>query len=152
MHKALYIAPLVIAACITHPARAQDAGSELALCLTQKASAQDRKDFARWAFLTMASHPDYVDLMKPTVAASREEATRAAGALATRLVTETCRDAALKAVADRNALAFQNGFAALGQMAMLEVVGNPEVMRSMSSMDAFLDREKLEALAKPRKP
>jgi hypothetical protein len=32
------------------------------------------------------------------------------------------------------------------------VVGNPEVMRSMSSMDAFLDREKLEALAKPRKP
>ena len=86
--------------------------------------------------------------MRPTVAASREEAARAAGASATRLVTETCRDAALKAVADRNPVAFQTGFAALGQMAMLEVVGNPEVIRSMSSLDAFLDRGRLESLIK----
>lgn len=149
MHKAFFIVPLVAAACIMQPARAQDAGSDLALCLTQKASAQDRKDFARWAFLSMAAHPDYADLMKPTVAASREEAARVVGASATRLVTETCRDAARKAVADRNPIAFQTGFAALGQMAMLEVVGNPEVMRSMSGLEAVLDRGKFEALMKP---
>ncbi len=148
MRRSLSIFVSVIAACIVQPARAQDAGTDLALCLTQKASAQDRKDFARWAFLSMASHPDYADLMRPTVAASREEAARAAGASATRLVTETCRDAALKAVADRNPVAFQTGFAALGQMAMLEVVGNPEVIRSMSSLDAFLDRGRLESLIK----
>ena len=54
MRRSLSIFVSVIAACIVQPARAQDDGTDLALCLTQKASAQDRKEFARWAFLTMA--------------------------------------------------------------------------------------------------
>jgi hypothetical protein len=74
------------------------------------------------------------------------------GELIMRLLTEACRDAAVKAVRYEGATTIQAGFQLLGQVAAQELFASPEVAQAMAGMEKYLDSDKLAALGRAEEP
>jgi hypothetical protein len=110
-----------------------------------KSTGQDRKDLAKWLFTAMAAHAD----MKPLAAVPEEVAegaSKTAGTLFTRLLTETCASEVTAALKAGGPMAIQVGFQTLGQLAMQELMTDKDVAAAMGRLDKHLDRQKLAAL------
>lgn len=126
------------------PARAQVEVQALSACIAEGASAKDRKDLARWMFVSMAAHPD-MRAITSVPATATESASRAAGELLTRLMAETCPAQVKAAMQVGGAMAIQTAFQVLGQLAMQELMSDKDVLATMGILERYIDKQKLEA-------
>ncbi len=75
-----------------------------------------------------------------------EEANATTGALFMRLLTESCKDKAKKALVYEGPASIQLSFTVLGQVAAGELFSSPEVKEAMSGLEKSVDNKKLEQL------
>jgi hypothetical protein len=137
---------LVLAAlCVALGAQAQPPVEAFARCIADSTTGRDRKDLARWLFVAMGAHPEMraIASIAPT---ANEDASRAAGLMFTRLVTETCPKEARAAVQVAGPTAFQSAFTVLGQLAMQELMTDKDVAAGMSAIERHIDAAKVQAV------
>ena len=150
MKLSIFAAALAFAWALTHqPAAAQRAlspqGQALAECLTRSPNAQDRLDLLRWVFIAMARHPSvtsYSTIADP----ERVTINRRAGALYSRLMLDDCPNETRAAVLAEGETALYAPFATLGDMAMTELMGHPDVNAATAEMGSYMDIGRLEQL------
>ena len=118
----------------------------LSRCLADNTTGRDRKELARWVFVAMAAHPEIQDLAGQTGKA-REDTSRYVGGLVTRLLTESCTQEARTAFQSEGSAAFKVAFGSLGQLAMQELMTNPQVSSSFSNIEKYVDQKKLAAIS-----
>jgi hypothetical protein len=134
---------LLLAACALG-AQAQPTVDAFAKCLSESTTGKDRKDLARWLFLSMSAHPD-MKAVATVLPSAPEESHRIAGALFTRLIAEQCPKQAKAAVDAVGPVAIQSAFTVLGQLAMQELMADKDVAAGMSMLQRHIDSAKLQA-------
>lgn len=115
----------------------------LSQCLADNTSGKDRKDLARWVFFAMASHPEIRQYASPAAAPASEETHKIMAATFTRLLAESCVVQTRAAYAEGGSRAIEVAFQTLGQLAMQELMTNPDVAASMGKFERLIDQEKL---------
>lgn len=118
---------------------------DLSKCLVENTSADDRTALVKWIFTAASSHPAIRSLSTAT-AADLDTANAATGALFTRLLTESCKPQAQKALRFEGPATIQLSFTVLGQVAGAELFSNPAVTQNMTGLEKYVDSKKLEAL------
>jgi hypothetical protein len=146
-HSIIYSALVLLMATAACPSTAQTATESLGRCLTDSTTGKERKDLARWLFTAMAAHPE-IRAMSKVTETDADQVTRSAAATFTKLLAETCAKETKAAVAEGGPAALQAGFGVLGQMAMQELMSNPQVAAAMGGLDKHMDRAKIEAALK----
>ena len=129
---------------ISHPVYAGPYTDDLTKCIVESTSPQDRIDFVKWMFSAMAKHPA-VKSMSSVSEEQRNEISQKIADLFMKLLTETCREKAEKAIKYEGQLAMQNSFQVLGQVAAQELFTNPDVASVLSGLDKYIDTEKLKS-------
>lgn len=140
-------APLLLCASfiLGQVAIASPATDGLSTCFADNTTGKDRKDLARWIFLAISAHPEIRSLSAATEA-TRDDANKTMAALVTRLLTVNCGTQTKEVMAsDGNAGVFAS-FRTLGEVAMRELIGNPEVTASVMGYAKYLDQKKLESV------
>jgi hypothetical protein len=125
------------------PVAAQTNTQQLSQCLADTTSGKDRKDLARWVFFGMASHPEIKQFTTPSAAGAEAETNKTIADLFTRLLAESCMRQAQAAFKEGGAKAIEIAFQTLGQLAMQELMTNPDVNARMASFEKSLDQNKL---------
>ena len=118
---------------------------DLSRCLVESTTTEDKLSLVRWMFAAATLHP----AVKSLAAISdkqRDEANKRVGELFIKLVTESCRDKAQKAVSYEGGMAIQGSFQILGQVAARELFASPEVSAGMAGLDKYIDKKKLETV------
>ena len=114
----------------------------LSACLADNTTGKDRKELARWVFVGMASHPEIRSLSNVTQA-DRDGLDKVMASTVMRLMTENCRAEGRSALEKDGIAAFQVAFATIGQLAMQELMSNPDVNASFSRYARYVDQKKL---------
>jgi hypothetical protein len=135
---------LSLAAVLPLSAHAGPKADALAACLGDNTSGKDRKELARWVFVAMATHPEIRDLSNASPA-SRDAADQAMGRLVTALLAERCAPQTREVVQQEGSAGMVSAFRALGELAMKELMSNPEVGKSLGGYERYLDQAKLKA-------
>jgi hypothetical protein len=137
---------LLAAACVfaSTQAMAGPATDALSACLADNTTGKDRKDLVRWIFSAMAAHPQMAELSNVS-SGKREEIMVAAGRMMTRLIGEACAAQTRAAVRQDGSVAVSKAFEEIGRLAMQELMTNPKVAASLSGLDQYVDRKKIEA-------
>lgn len=135
---------IAFAVIITTPALAGPYTDALGSCLADNTTGKDRKELARWIFVAMSAHPEMRDLSNTTHDA-KEHAFQSVGNLFTRLLSVNCAAQARAAIKSEGSTSFQGAFGSLGQLAMQELMSNPDVNASISGFERYVDKKKLEA-------
>lgn len=126
------------------------AADALSLCMADNTTGKERKALARWVFAAISAHPEMSDLSAVNDA-MREDANREMASIVTKLVTQSCPAQAAEAQAE-STKSLASAFEALGKLAMVELMSNPQVAASISGFSRYLDNDKIEAvLKKPAK-
>jgi hypothetical protein len=141
------LAALVLSVVASPMAHAGPYGDDLAKCLVERSSSKDKTELVRWMFAAMSAHPDVKDLSAVT-AEGRDTANRSIAELTVRLLTDTCRDEADKAVRYEGGAAIESSFNVLGQVAAKELFASPDVAGVLAGLEKHLDGKKLEQLGK----
>jgi hypothetical protein len=136
---------LSVSALAGQAAFASPATDRLSTCLTDNTSGKDRKDLARWIFVAMSVHPEIRSLSAVTPE-TRDEADKAMAALVTRLLTVNCEKQTREVASVEGNVGMYNAFRALGEVAMRELMGSPEVAASVGGYVRHLDQKKLESV------
>jgi hypothetical protein len=92
----------------------------------------------------MSTHPD-MKLLSSATPDDIDSASRTAGALFTRLMSENCTKEMKLAIQSGGPAAIQSGFQTLGQVAMRELMTNPQVGAAMGILDRYIDKTKIDA-------
>jgi hypothetical protein len=122
-------------------------GSEintLSTCLADNTSGKDRKDLATWVFFAMSAHPEMTPHMKPETQAAVLDSNLRTGQLFNRLMNESCINelrAVTKAIGPQGVEA---AFKTLGELAMRELMSNPEVNQRFGDVYKFMNLPALE--------
>lgn len=135
---------LSLAATLPLSAQAGPKAEALGACLGDSTTGKDRKDLARWIFVAMSAHPDIKPLSN-VPDATRTEADAGVAQLLTQLLTERCRAQAREAVQQEGSAGIVTAFQKLGELAMKELMSNPNVGAAMSGFERHIDRAKLDA-------
>jgi len=130
---------------VTNSAWAGVYTDDLSKCLVENTSSDDRTALVKWIFTAASAHPAIQSLSTAT-AADLEAANEVTGALFTRLLTESCKLPAQKALRFEGPATFQLSFTVLGQVAGAELFSNPAVTQNMAGLEKYVDPKKLEAL------
>lgn len=147
MHKRLAAYALIMALLPSSAALAGIYTDDLTKCLVKSSSPSDQTAFDVWLFSAMISHSSlrpYANISE----GQREQASKAVAALLVRLVTTDCRQESVAAVRNEGASSFVAAFSVLGQVAVQQMMNDAEVSRTMSAMDKYLDRAKLNDVLK----
>jgi len=139
--RRLFLPSILVLCSLT--AAAQTSTQALSQCLADSTTGKDRKDLARWVFFAMAAHPEIEQYAAPAVAEASEEAHKAMAATFTRLLAESCVPQTQAAFKEGGSKAIEMAFQTLGQLAMQEIMSNPNVNAGMTKFEKFLDRDKL---------
>jgi hypothetical protein len=136
---------LILALPVSLAAYASPYADELGKCLVDATTKEDRTALVRWMFAAAAAHPAVAAIanVSPKV---MEDANATTGALITRLLTESCKDQAKKALNYEGPLTLQLSFQVLGQVAATELFTSPQVKQAMSGLEKTVDKKKLEEL------
>ncbi|MFZ2991108.1 hypothetical protein [Ideonella sp.] len=124
---------------------AQPAVDAFSKCLADSTTGKDRKTLARWLFVSMGAHPELKAIAKIAPSAP-EDSSREAGALFTRLITDTCVEQAKAAGRAAGPVAFQSAFSVLGQLAMQELMSDKDVAANMALLQKHVDAPKIQAV------
>jgi hypothetical protein len=130
---------LSLAATVPLSAQAGPKAEALGACLGDSTTGKDRKDLARWIFVAMSAHPDIKPLSNVSDA-MRGDADEGVAQL-----TERCRVQAREAAQQEGSAGVVTAFQKLGELAMKELMTNPEVGAAMSGFERRIDRAKMEA-------
>jgi len=123
------------------------AGDALSGCLADNTTGKDRKELVQWIFVAVTAHPEIKPFSNVTEA-NREDADKKMAALATRLMTESCKVEFKKAIETEGRTGVENAFGLLGQLAMKEIMSNPSVNESFAAYAKYLDKSKFDAAFK----
>lgn len=132
---ALLLAPLT--------APAQTPGGSLARCLADNTTGKDRKDLARWVFLSMAAHPEISQYSAAEIGKAANETDATIANLLTHLLAESCLNETRAAIREGGPTAIQAAFQTLGQLAMQELMSAPQVTARMADFQKHIDHNKL---------
>jgi hypothetical protein len=136
------IATLVLALGACAPAFCGVYTDAVSRCLANSTTGKDRTDLARWIFAGMAQHPEMSDMATLSLE-KRETVNRTAGALYTRLMTESCKKELREAIQNEGEEAVKSSFEFLGKLAMQELLTNPQVGAAFRGVDRYADTEKI---------
>lgn len=126
------------------PAQASPAGDALGRCLADNTTGKDRKDLARWVFVSMAAHPEIRPLAAvPPSAVDR--ASRDVARMMTTVLVDRC-PAQARAALRVGGSAFESAFSTLGELAMVELMTDPDVNTTLTAFERYLDQDKLAVL------
>jgi len=131
------------------PAMASPAGEALSLCLADNTTGRDRKDLARWIFLAMSAHPEIRNISNVSQA-QRDDINRGMGKIITKLLTERCPAQARSAMEREGSGALQTAFGVVGQLAMQELMSNPEVTASVGEYVKYIDQGRMNSVFNSR--
>lgn len=126
---------------VVSPAIAGSATDALSTCVADNTTGKNRKDLAQWVFVAMTVHPEIQPFSNVTEA-NRVELDKKVAALATKLITESCRTEAKAALEKEGSASFKAAFGSLGILAMQELTSNPAVNSSLAEYAKYLDKEK----------
>jgi hypothetical protein len=143
--KARIISVALISSLAASPAWAGVYTDDLSKCLVESTTAEDRTALVKWMFTAASAHPAIRSLSTVTTA-DLDSANAATGALFTRLLTESCKPQAQKALRFEGPATIQLSFTVLGQVAGAELFSNPAVTQSMAGLEKYVDSKRLEAL------
>lgn len=148
MNKTVVLACSVAAFCLTTTyASAGIYSDEMAKCLVKSSTADDQTLLVQWIFSAMAAHP----AVKPMTNVTAEQQTdfnRKVADLAQRLTIIDCHKETVDALKYEGTASFEQSFSILGQVAMRGMMSNPLVAADLGALSGFMDRKKIEALAK----
>lgn len=109
-------------------------------------SMEDSVTTTRWLFIAMSRHPSLVRTAQVSDADGLD-ANRRMGALVNRLLFDTCAAEARTAFQSAGQeAALEATFGTLGEKAMTDLMGNPDVLASVIQLGAYVDQNRLEAL------
>lgn len=120
---------------------------DLSKCLVASTSDKDRTMLVRWVFANATLHPDVADLSK-VPDDMRDQLNRATAAIFERLISDSCRKQTREAFKYEGALAFQQSFGVLGQVAMMGLTTDSRVSAGFGAFANYLDKNKIDALMK----
>lgn len=120
-------------------------GNALGTCLVDSLNGRERKQLAQWIFFGMAAHAELAAFTTIT-ADDRTELDEITGSLITRIMTEDCGDEAQNAIQANGPAAIQSAFEMVGNVAMMELMADPNVATSLMNYQRYLDQEKFNAL------
>ncbi len=141
--KRLMIAAAAVALC--HTANAGIYSDDMARCLVASTSQKDKTALVRWVFANASLHPDVASISSVTPEA-RDALDREVATLLERLLTDSCRKQSSEAFKYEGAIAFQQSFGTLGQVAMHELMADRNVAASFQSFVKYLDKTKLQSI------
>jgi hypothetical protein len=134
------------AICVSIPAFAGPYTEAAKKCVADNTSGKDRKVMARWVFLGMSVHPEILSLTSVPDDV-REQANRAAGALVTSLIAESCaNEFRLAAKNEGGSEAVKAAFELLGVLAMQELMSDPAVSRVFTGLEKYVDNKRIAAV------
>jgi hypothetical protein len=115
-------------------------------CLLQSTTPDDKKALVAWVFSAISAHPD----IREYVSSSPDKRTainKKAAGLYQRLMTIDCKKQTAAIIRFDGTSAMEDGFGALGEMAMTELMEHPEVNDSIDDMADEIDPKAFDALA-----
>lgn len=134
---------ITLAMFVASPSFAQQPAQILSQCLADNTSGRDRKDLARWVFFAMSVHPEIRQFTAASAVEAAQQSYRTAGALFTRLLTESCSTEVVAAYKQGGAQALGAAFETLGQLAMKELMSDTGVAANMGAIEKHVDQAKL---------
>ena len=149
MRRPSSIALSVLLLAAAAPALAGPATDTFRRCLAEHTSAAERKQLARWMWLSMGE-PPVARAAAPVPPDLRAATDAAIGQLVTRLMADDCAPEMRSAVSMDGAVAIRSASSALGQLALRELLGDPSVQKSIESFTNSMDDQRLERALKPR--
>lgn len=139
MTRSILCAALLAAACTGTQAHAADAPSDaLASCLSTSANAADRTALVQGIFGAIVTHPDLASIATVDPARSDAIAARAAQLLQ-RLVAQDCKAQARAALADGGLDGVRDALGTLGQQALADFTGHPNVQAGLAGVLRHVD-------------
>ena len=117
---------------------------DLSRCLVESSTSSDKLTLVKWIFTAISLHPAVKSIA--TVSAKQiDNSNKEAADIFVKLVTETCKDQTVKAIKYEGEIAIQTSFGVLGQVAMMELLSNPEVAAGMAGLQKYMDAEKIKS-------
>ena len=116
---------------------------DLSRCLVESTTTEDKISLVKWMFTAASLHPA-VSSISSVSEAQLDDANKATAELFVKLLTETCREKAQKAVKYEGQVALRSGFEVLGKVAAGELFASPEVSAGMAGLAKHIDSKKLE--------
>ncbi len=151
MNKLIKAGLLILASIVSMPSSSQESTQVFATCMADSLNGKERKELAKWIFLSMTVHPSLKEYSTASVE-DRDTSDRYVAKLITRLITENC-PTELRAASKTDPLAIQKGFEFVGQVAMQEIMSNQETLEALTGYAAYLDQNDIaEALGHDEPP
>jgi hypothetical protein len=119
---------------------------DLGKCLVNSTTKDDRANLIRWLFVAASHHPAVKPIATVTPA-QQEDSDKQMGTLFMKLLTESCKTEAQKALQTEGAATIQFAFEVLGKVAGQELFTSPEVSGNLKGLAKYIDGEKIKALA-----
>lgn len=134
---------VLLCSSLAHPALASVYSDDLTKCLVRSASTADKMTMVRWAFATLALHPE-VRSIASVSDSQRVELNRSVATFFENLLTNSCRSTLQDAVKYEGTNAIQNSFRVLAEVSMREFMTNAEVAKGFGEFVAYINKEKME--------
>lgn len=100
---------------------------------------------ARWVYVGMSSHPEIQSLSNVTDE-HRVELDKKIADIFTKLITDSCPKQAKKVIEQDGIVGFQSAFGTIGQLAMQELMTNPNVSASFTNYTKYMDQNKFKSI------
>jgi hypothetical protein len=126
------------------PVMAGPAADTLGRCLADNTSGKDRKELARWIYLALSAHPE-IRGMSAATDDNRLASDKGMAALVTRLLADTCAAETRAVVQAEGNTGMFNAFKSLGELAMQELMSNPDVAAAVGGYARHLDSQRINA-------
>jgi len=121
---------------------------DLTKCIVESTTTEDRVQFVKWLYFAISKHP-IVKSISSVDESQFDASNKKIANLIMKLMTESCKEKAAKALKYEGIASIEQSFQVFGQIAGQEIFTNPDVAATMSSFEKYLDSNKLkEALEK----
>lgn len=144
MKKFLFCMTAALSIAASPVAHAVDPTQSLGSCLTDSLNGKERKELAKWVFMSMAAHPELSRFSTASPEDVKSE-NQYVGRLISRLLTKDCPEE-LKLANRANPMALQQAFGLVGQVAMQELMTNPKVTDALTGYTKYTDTNKINAI------
>ncbi|HEY4213734.1 MAG TPA: hypothetical protein VGM84_19810 [Steroidobacteraceae bacterium] len=148
--RAKYLAVLIagVASGLPLLANAGPFADDLGKCLVTSTTSEDRTALVQWIFVAAAKHPA-VSSMVHVTQEQVDSANKTTAALLMKLLTQSCKSEAQKAIQNEGPQTIQVSFAVLGQVAGRELFASPQVAGATAGLAKYIDGKALQAALKP---
>lgn len=137
---------IVATVIMSSPAAAfADSISSLTQCVADSTTGKQRKELARWIFLSMSSHPDLRQYIGTKAENDIEPTNKVTADLYVALISEQCAKEANAAFKEHGSAAIVKAFEVLGALAMQELMSNKETEAAMGAFEKYVDASKVQA-------